>query len=100
MVTSAVIVNRTHDGHQHLPHDLSWWQILLPPSPRCSRQVHGLGDAQTVELPKNDVSLREVFRTVLQSKSSLGVMDWGISNATLESAFQHIVASSNINTVT
>ena len=57
----------------------------------CICQVHTLGGNHSWELPKSDITLSRVFRTVLSSKASLGITDWGVTNASLEQVFHTIV---------
>jgi len=59
----------------------------MAPSARISHDVSG---TQIFEIPTKEVSLAQVFGTMLKSGDGLGIRDWGIANTTLEEAFIQI----------
>ncbi len=80
----------------------------------CRWKVYCTGGMQTFELPKSRLALRDAFRAIVGAKESgeayvpwsrrsvmlmlvasgeLLVLDWGVTNATLEQAFLRIVAA-------
>ena len=59
-------------------------------------QIHTLGGNHSFELPKSSVKLSEVFRTVILAKASLGIVDWGVTTATLEQVFQTVIAGPTV----
>lgn len=52
-----------------------------------ARITYSLAGTIKFEIPINQVSLAEVFRTLSRRQSELGIRDWGIANTTLEEAF-------------
>jgi len=67
--------------------------------------LNSISGTQNWELPMNEVQLSELFRIMElpATKERLGIMDWGVCNATLEEVFVKIVnkepISSNTSTV-
>ncbi len=49
--------------------------------------TYSVGSTLKFELPTTDVSLSQVFEAMAESKETLGVLDWGVANATLEEVF-------------
>ena len=61
----------------------------LVPAARLTRDIEG---TQRFELPSADAHLDVIFAQVLENKARLCVIDWSLSNATLEDVFM-LVAS-------
>ncbi|GAX76897.1 hypothetical protein CEUSTIGMA_g4343.t1 [Chlamydomonas eustigma] len=77
-------------------------QIILRDICPTAKRVYGLGGVQTFELPKSQVELRDVFRSVISVKTSgaLQIQDWGVTNATLDQVFLRIVGAAAAAAVT
>lgn len=56
---------------------------LRPFSPLACAQ----GGTQTFDLPTDEADLSSVFRQVEAHRKDLGIVDWGVSNMTLEEVF-------------
>mmetsp|Transcript_59370 Transcript_59370/g.89556 ORF Transcript_59370/g.89556 Transcript_59370/m.89556 type:complete len:268 (+) Transcript_59370:2-805(+) len=54
---------------------------------RDVRITYGLAGTQKFEIPADQITLSQVFRTMTQHEQGLGIKDWGIANTTLEEAF-------------
>lgn len=63
-----------------------------------ARPVYALGGTQKFELPTQDVDLEGVFAHMddLKNKSKLNILDWGVSNATLEEVFIKITHDAGV----
>jgi len=62
----------------------------LVPTARPTRDIEG---TQRFELPTKDVQLDRIFAAMLDNKSRLQVVDWSVSNATLEDVFMQVASS-------
>lgn len=67
-----------------------------------ARPVYALGGTQKFELPTSDVSLQDVFSHMedLKNNSKIDVLDWGVSNATLEEVFIKITNDAGVQMTT
>lgn len=63
------------------------------------RLMNSLAGTASYEVPRSDVRLSDIFETIEGNKKQLGVIDWGISNATLEEVFLKIAESSAENEI-
>ncbi|GMH42708.1 hypothetical protein BSKO_10627 [Bryopsis sp. KO-2023] len=63
-----------------------------------ARPVYSLGGTQKFELPMADVQLEEVFDAMarVQSSKEFSILDWGVSNATLEEVFIKITREAGV----
>ena len=63
-----------------------------------ARPVYSLGGTQKFELPSSDVSLEMVFEHMetLGKKGQLTILDWGVSNVTLEEVFIKITREAGV----
>lgn len=52
-----------------------------------AKKVYGLSGTQKFELPKSDVKLADVFRTVEHAKTEFSIQAWGFADTTLEDVF-------------
>lgn len=52
-----------------------------------ARKTYSLGGTQRYELPTQEVSLARIFAAMEQAKSRMTILDWGVSNSTLEEVF-------------
>lgn len=54
-----------------------------------ARRTYSLAGTQKYELPSKDISLDQIFAAMegAQESKSLSILDWGVSNATLEEVF-------------
>lgn len=52
-----------------------------------ARKVYRLSGTQKFELPKRDVKITDVFRTVARAKEYLTIEAWGLADTTLEDVF-------------
>ncbi|CAA7022530.1 unnamed protein product [Microthlaspi erraticum] len=52
-----------------------------------AKKIYHLAGTQKFELPKQDVSIAEVFRAVEKAKSNFTVFAWGLADTTLEDVF-------------
>jgi len=53
--------------------------------------LNSLAGTQNFEVPKVNVRLSEVFESIERETNNLNILDWGISNTSLEEVFLHIV---------
>ena len=67
-----------------------------------ARPVYALGGTQKFELPTKDVTLQDVFSHMenLKNNSTIDVLDWGVSNATLEEVFIKITNDAGVQMTT
>ncbi len=49
--------------------------------------VYHLGGTRRYELPTNEVTLAQVFEHVDSAAKDINILDWAVSNATLEEVF-------------
>lgn len=63
-----------------------------------ARPVYSLGGTQKFELPMADVQLETVFdhMTKMESEKKFSVLDWGVSNSTLEEVFIKITREAGV----
>jgi len=57
--------------------------------------LNSLAGTQNFEIPRNNVRLSELFEIIERESKTLNILDWGISNTTLEEVFLHIVERSD-----
>lgn len=55
-------------------------------SPNATKIYH-LSATQKLEMPKNEVTIAEVFNAVENTKSSFPIQAWGLADTTLEDVF-------------
>lgn len=67
-----------------------------------ARPVYSLGGAQKFELPMADVDLESVFDHMnsVENSKEFTVLDWGISNVTLEEVFIKIAREAGVKMTT
>ena len=63
-----------------------------------AKLVYALGGTQKYELPLNEVEVDGVFRRMEEMKlrKEVEVLDWGVSNATLEEVFIEITREAGV----
>ncbi|XP_057868703.2 ABC transporter A family member 7 [Cryptomeria japonica] len=54
---------------------------------RNARKVYSLSGTQKFELPKVDVKITDIFRTIEHAKRYLTIQAWGVADTTLEDVF-------------
>jgi hypothetical protein len=59
-----------------------------------ARKVYGLAGTQKFELPKSEVTIADVFRTVENAKTKFNIQAWGLADTTLEDVFIKIANES------
>jgi ABC-type multidrug transport system ATPase subunit len=74
------------------------FQVLQRLAPNI-RLMNALAGTASYEIPRSEVRLSDVFEAIESNKKNLGVMDWGISNATLEEVFLKIAESNAENEI-
>lgn len=64
-----------------------------------AKRVYALAGTQRFEVPVNDVSVSSVFSAVEAAKEQghLDVLDWGVSNASLEEVFVKIMGEAGVH---
>ena len=69
---------------------------------RTARPVYSLGGTQKFELPTEAVQLQDVFAYMEQLKNDaeIDILDWGVSNATLEEVFIKIANDAGVQMTT
>ncbi|KAJ6235594.1 atp-binding cassette transporter subfamily a abca [Anaeramoeba flamelloides] len=55
-----------------------------------ANEMNSLAGTSNYEVPTDEVVLSEVFQTLEEQKNDLGIIDWGISQTTLEEVFHEI----------
>jgi ABC-type multidrug transport system ATPase subunit len=55
-----------------------------------AKKVYGLSGTQKFELPKDEVSIADVFIAVANAKNHLNIQAWGLADTTLEDVFVNI----------
>jgi hypothetical protein len=55
-----------------------------------AKKVYGLSGTQKFELPKEEVSIADVFIAVANAKNHLNIQAWGLADTTLEDVFVNI----------
>jgi len=63
---------------------------------KSAQCTHSLGGSQVFEFDTGDVTLGQVFGTMLANRERLAIRDWGIANTTLEEAFIKIAKTSSV----
>lgn len=58
-----------------------------------SRLTYSLGGTLKFELPREDVTLSQVFTAMDEAKKQLRILDWAVANATLEEVFIKLARS-------
>jgi len=53
--------------------------------------LNSLAGTQNFQVPKNSIKLSKIFQKIEKDSKSKHIVDWGISNTTLEEVFLHIV---------
>lgn len=63
-----------------------------------ARMVYSLGGTQKFELPLGEVEVEAIFRRMEEVKlrSEVELLDWGVSNATLEEVFIRIAREAGV----
>eukprot|EP01122_Echinamoeba_exundans_P003992 TRINITY_DN1402_c1_g1_i1.p1 TRINITY_DN1402_c1_g1~~TRINITY_DN1402_c1_g1_i1.p1 ORF type:complete len:314 (+),score=78.47 TRINITY_DN1402_c1_g1_i1:340-1281(+) len=74
------------------------FQVLQRLAPNI-RLMNALAGTASYEVPRSEVRLSDVFEAIEGNKKNLGVIDWGISNATLEEVFLKIAESNAENEI-
>lgn len=54
------------------------------------RQINSLAGTASYEVARRDVQLSQIFVAIQENKARLSILDWGISNTTLEEVFLRI----------
>jgi len=57
--------------------------------------LNSLAGTQNFQVPRTNVRLSEVFELIEREAKNLSIVDWGITNTTLEEVFLHIVDRSD-----
>ncbi|KAJ6251665.1 atp-binding cassette transporter subfamily a abca [Anaeramoeba flamelloides] len=55
-----------------------------------ANEMNSLAGTSNYEIPSDEVVLSEVFQILEEQKNELGILDWGISQTTLEEVFHEI----------
>ncbi|GAX75876.1 hypothetical protein CEUSTIGMA_g3319.t1 [Chlamydomonas eustigma] len=61
-------------------------EIVRSMSP-AALETYSVGGTLRYELPKSDISLSGVYITMASAKDAMTILDWGVSNSTLEDVF-------------
>ncbi|KAH9330894.1 hypothetical protein KI387_003002 [Taxus chinensis] len=61
---------------------------------RNARKVYSLSGTQKFELPKLEIKITDVFRTIERAKEYLTIQAWGIADTTLEDVFIKVARES------
>ncbi|KAJ6248938.1 atp-binding cassette transporter subfamily a abca [Anaeramoeba flamelloides] len=58
--------------------------------------LNSLAGTTNYEIPKDDVVLSDIFQIMEEEKDKVGILDWGISQTTLEEVFLEITKDSQV----
>lgn len=72
---------------QALEADMQAADALVKDFSPHARKTYSLGGTQKYELPTLDISFAKIFTAMERAKSCLTILDWGVSNSTLEEVF-------------
>ncbi|KAJ6244171.1 atp-binding cassette transporter subfamily a abca [Anaeramoeba flamelloides] len=76
--------------------DLECHDFIMDLFPKA-QLLNSLACNRQYEIPKKDVSLSKTFQIIENNKEKLGILDWGISQSTLEEVFLRITRESELD---
>ena len=56
-----------------------------------SKRIYSLSETQKFEISRADVSIADVFRSVVNAKMHIDIQAWGFTDTTLEDVFTKVV---------
>lgn len=56
-----------------------------------SKRIYSLSGTQKFEISKKDVTIADVFRTIINAKAHMNILAWGFTDTTLEDVFIKVV---------